>query len=314
MHKVRNVESLVDDAKRANDKELLELIRHVNSLLDTERKLLGSQVEEQLVRLQAKGEAIVVGDLHGDLDSLMYILKNSHFLEKARRRKYEYLIFLGDYGDRGNSSPEVYYVILKLKETFPDKVLLLKGNHEGPSDLMPSPHDLPTQLSEKYGSKATAAIYLELRNLFGKLSNAVIIDKQYILIHGGFPSRAKSIRDIALATEKHPKQSHLEEMLWNDPAEEVKGTKESPRGAGKLFGKKVTEKMLKLLGVKILIRGHEPAENGYKINHGGKVLTVFSTNKPPYYNSAAYLQVNLAAKIVCAEQMIPYIVTINNIN
>jgi len=306
------VDSLIYAAKRASDKELLRIIQNASAVLDAEHEYFGHQKGEQIVRIQAKGEAIIVGDIHGDLESLEYILKNSRFLEKARKRKHEYLIFLGDYGDRGASSPEVYYVILKLKEVFPAKVILLRGNHEGPGDLMPNPHDLPSQLSQKYGTKATATIYLDLRNLFGKLPTAVIIGKKYVLIHGGLPSNAYTIEDIALAAKTHPKHSHLEEMLWSDPEEEITGTKGSPRGAGRLFGEDVTERILKLLGVKILIRGHEPVENGYKVNHGGRIFTLFSTNKSPYcINRAAYLQLNIVEKITSAEGLITSVVTIN---
>ena len=43
------------------------------------------------------------------------------------------LIFLGDYGDRGDKSAEIYYIILKLKLAFPEQVVLLRGNHEAPT-------------------------------------------------------------------------------------------------------------------------------------------------------------------------------------
>jgi hypothetical protein len=47
---------------------------------------------------------------------------------------------------------------------YPTKVFLLRGNHEGPDDLMPNPMTCPAAFRQ-YGSKATATIYLELRKL-----------------------------------------------------------------------------------------------------------------------------------------------------
>ena len=262
-------------------------------------------IEGRLVSLAPLGEAAIVGDLHGDLVSLIKILENSRFLKKAQKGENFKLIFLGDYGDRGLASPEVYYVVLKLKQLFPDSVFLMRGNHEGPEDLLPYPYDLPFQLKLKYGEHAGDRIHAVLRRLFDLLYTAIVIEERAVLIHGGVPSETESISDLAYAHMNHPTETHLEEMLWSDPREELKGTLPSPRGAGKLFGPDVTEKLLKLLGVKLLIRGHESCEEGFKINHNGKVLTLFSTNKLPYSNErAAYLQLTFSERAESAYQLV----------
>ncbi|MCW3998650.1 MAG: serine/threonine protein phosphatase [Candidatus Bathyarchaeota archaeon] len=312
MQKTPNINTLVQESQHANDKEFLLLVKHAISLLDQERKNRKVSADMGIRRISPRGEVVVIGDLHGDLQCLETIIQKSGFIEKAKERKRIYLIFLGDYGDRGFLSPEVYYVVLKLKEMFPSRVVLLRGNHEGPGDLMPSPHDLPMQLVDRFGSKATAKIYLQLRNLFGKLYNAAIVEGQLAFIHAGLPSKAASIEDIEFAGKKHPAESHLEEMLWSDPMEESNGVEDSPRGAGRLFGEDVSDRILKLLDVKILIRGHQFYDEGYHISHHGKVLTLFSTNKPPYQNKhAAYLQINLAEKHETAEQLVNKIVKIS---
>ena len=60
--------------------------------------------------------------------------------------------------------------------------------------------------------------------------------------------------------------------------------------------------------MKVLIRGHEPCEQGFKINHSGKVLTLFSRKGPPYFNAhGAYLRVSLSEKYDNANQLVPYI-------
>jgi protein phosphatase len=126
------------------------------------------------------------------------------------------------------------------------------------------------------------------------------------MIHGGLPEQARTLDDLAFAHLKHPKQRLLEDMLWSDPDETEDQTKSSPRGAGKLFGKRTTAKVLDRLNLKVLIRGHEPCQEGFKLNHDGKVLTLFSRKGPPYFNEhGAYLDVDLSQKVQNAEQLVP---------
>lgn len=305
---IKEPSDLIESAMKASSDELLHIIKDATQLLSRETGQVGSQrITGKLVSLRPKGETIVVGDIHGDLESLMHVLQNSGFIEKTRRDKDSLLIFLGDYGDRGSHSPEVYHVVLKLKKTFPQKVVLMRGNHEGPNDLLAYPHDLPTQLSRKFG-EAGADVYERLRELFDQLYNAVIIEGRYVLLHGGVPSEASTLDDLAYAREKHPDETHLEEILWSDPNDVIRGTCPSPRGAGRLFGEDVTEKLLKMLNVKILIRGHEPSGEGFKVNHNEKVLTLFSRKGPPYYNEhGAYLQINASQNVENTKQLRDYI-------
>jgi len=295
---------LVDAALKINLQEFVQLTDNVVEFLNKENGHVGNlNINGKMVEAQPKGEATVVGDIHGDLETLAQILQSSKFIEKMHAEERPLLIFLGDYGDRGIYSPEVYYVVLKLKETYPENVVLMRGNHEGPEDILASPHDLPAHLHRKFGGEWSKA-YEKLRRLFDQLYNAVLVDEQFILLHGGVPSQAKSLEDLAYAHKKHPQEAHLEEILWSDPEEDMRGTYPSPRGAGKLFGKDVTDKFLKMLNVKVLIRGHEPSEAGYKINHDGKILTLFSRKGEPYFNNqAAYLQLDLSAKVENAHQL-----------
>lgn len=296
---------LVDDAFQVNIQEFMRLTEHVTQILKSEETYTGNLATRgKLIVSEPEGEAIIIGDLHGDLQTLAEILIDSRFMDKMQtKKKQPLLLFLGDYGDRGVNSPEVFYVVLKLKETYPANVALLRGNHEGPGDLLPSPHDLPIQLQRKFGAEWSSA-YRKLRGLFSELYLAMLVKQRFILLHGGVPSGAKSIEDIAFAHRRHPAESHLEEILWSDPEENMTGTIESPRGAGKLFGIDVTEKFLRMLNVRILIRGHEPAENGYEIDHDGRILTLFSRKGEPYYNGkAAYLMLDLSRDFMTAYEL-----------
>jgi hypothetical protein len=302
---VVTVSNLVKLAEEANVEEFLQLTKKAVQFLATENGRVGKlHIAGKLIEAPPMGEAFVVGDLHGDIESLTQFLEDSNFLRKVRSDEDALLIFLGDYGDRGSCSPEVYYVVLKLKEMFPEHVILMRGNHEGPDDLLASPHDLPTQLTRKFHDRGSE-VYMKLRELFNHLYTGVFVKDRYVFLHGGAPSQATSINDIAFAHEKHSRERHLEEILWNDPWEGIKGTIASPRGAGRLFGEDITQKLLKMLGVKALIRGHESCEKGYKTNHNGKVITIFSRKGPPYRNKfGAFLRLDLSQKVETPKQLL----------
>jgi len=299
---------IVKQAFEADSKDFIRIIREATELAKNEDGTLSSfKIVGRLVKLKPEGEALAVSDLHGDLESLVDILKGSGFLRKMNEDKKALLVLLGDYGDRGPFSAEVYYTVAKLKLLFPHQVVLMRGNHEGPEDLKPDPHDLPAQLERRFGAEWESA-YSAVRGMFNHLYNAVVVEGLYLMIHGGIPQKANTLEDLAHAHQTHPDQKLLEDMLWSDPDDCIKGTTASPRGAGKLFGEDVTRNLLGKLDLRVLIRGHEPCEQGFKINHSGKVLTLFSRKGPPYFNAhGAYLRVSLSEKYENANQLVPYI-------
>ncbi|MEM2936282.1 MAG: metallophosphoesterase, partial [Candidatus Bathyarchaeia archaeon] len=162
-------QELVHEAEKVGSEEFFQLVRNVTKRLsEWQGQMRNLKIRGRLVTFPPTGEAIIVGDLHGNLKSLIHILGNSGFLEKVQDGLNASMIFLGDYGDRGIHSPEVYYVVLRLKETFPENVILMRGNHEGPADLPAYPHDLPIYLRRKFGEEALK-IYAHLRELFDYL-------------------------------------------------------------------------------------------------------------------------------------------------
>ena len=275
------VNGWVKKAFETSVEDFLALIEAAKGVLEKEKE---SREGSGLVCIspQAVKNVIVVGDIHGDMESLIHVWKDVEDLNA------DGIVFLGDYGDRGSESVEVYYLLLKLKVSEEKmKIIMLRGNHEGPPDLPVMPHDLPLLFSEKYGAEGEA-LYAEIKKLWEYLPYAVLVEGRYLMLHGGLPVNVTSIEDIAFAHESHPASSDFEEILWSDPVE-GKGIFHSMRGAGRMFGEDITERVLRAVGVKTLIRSHEPCE-GVEVRQGGKVLTLFSRKGSPYFNTrAAYL-------------------------
>jgi protein phosphatase len=166
----------------------------------------------------------------------------------------------------------------------------MRGNHEAPSEFPFSSHDLPYELEDRFGAPAKA-IYRKALSLFRLLSLAVVVQGRPLLVHGGLPTGAVSDyrQAIAAAQESHVKDRVMEELLWNDPRPIVDGEWEpSWRGLGRHFAGAVTKRWLVRTGTKVVVRGHEPC-HGYRVDHHGMVLTLFSC-KEAYPNfGAAYI-------------------------
>lgn len=82
-----------------------------------------------------KGSKVFVrADLHGDLKSLLENLKAMQkeglIDEKFKCTPGTYMVFCGDYMDRGNYSIEIAEVLALLQMENPDQVFLIRGNHE----------------------------------------------------------------------------------------------------------------------------------------------------------------------------------------
>ena len=273
----------------------LQVFKQTTDNLAAERdrgRMAGGVVSGGLVEIRELDDLAIISDLHGDLKSLDRILqaiKPEVFLTNPGNK----IVFLGDYVDRGSDSLGVLYSVCQLKNAHPDSVVLMRGNHEAPSEFPFSSHDLPYRITERFGGSKGKEVYDSVLMMFRELTVATIITNTLLLVHGGLPTEDATIMNHrnALATAwEHSRV--LEELLWNDPRDlnDLPYWEESRRGLGRYFGEPVTRKWLKASGVRTLIRGHEPCQ-GFRIDHDGKVMTLFSCQEAYPAFKAAYLVV-----------------------
>jgi protein phosphatase len=239
---------------------------------------------------------VVVGDLHGDYASLSAILESVDYQEFLSETSNK-MVFLGDYVDRGSNSVGVLNAVCHLKAAYPRSVVLMRGNHEAPSEFPFNSHDFPFQLVERFGDTAGRALYRKALLLFRELTLATVVSSTMMLVHGGLPTEEPQGGDfrvaIASAQQNHMKNRVLEEILWNDPrqVEGLTGWERSRRGIGRHFGGDVTKKWLRISGTKCIIRGHEPCQ-GFRIDHDKKLLTLFSCTEAYPAFKAAFLEMS----------------------
>ena len=248
----------------------------------------------------------IIGDIHGDLETLQKILMKLN-INLVKEGSLE-LVFLGDYVDRGSHQLECLLVALLLKNDFPDNVILLRGNHEPPPHLIPIPHDFPQILKKTYGYVKGTEIYQDFMELFNNMPLVLHVRNSFIALHGGLPTlkynSEVTLTEYFLGSNESERVKLLEEILWNDPVDLNIGRSPSPRGAGYLFGIPVTQWVLKRFKVRLIIRGHEPSYEGFKLNHKNRVVTLFSRVGEPYYNRyASYMPLDTTTSI-CFEEPI----------
>ncbi len=83
---------------------------------------------------QGDGQIVAIGDVHGDLASVIHTLQDVGFLENMVTSHNMQLVFLGDLVDRGPHSLEMMELVLDLKRRYPENVTILHADHESRTD------------------------------------------------------------------------------------------------------------------------------------------------------------------------------------
>jgi hypothetical protein len=105
-----------------------------NSYFVKNRGALPFQPFAQKLEIPADSQVFFHADFHGDVHSLLsdlnWLNQNGYLKGFTITRPNFYMVFLGDYTDRGSYGVEVLYTLFRLKLSNPRQFFLARGNHE----------------------------------------------------------------------------------------------------------------------------------------------------------------------------------------
>ncbi|EMR09627.1 serine/threonine-protein phosphatase 4 catalytic subunit [Pneumocystis murina B123] len=176
-----------------------------------------------------------------------------------------YLRLKGDFVDRGFNSIETFLLLLSFKVRYPDRITLIRGNHE--SRQITQVYGFYDECIRKYGN---ANVWRYCTEVFDYLSLAAIVDGKIFCVHGGLSPTITAIDQIRLIDRKQevPHEGPMCDLLWSDP-DDISGWAFSPRGAGFLFGADVVKSFCRINQIEMIARAHQLVMEGYKIMFDG---------------------------------------------
>lgn len=251
-----DVEKIIDDVinnpdsiKNLDENEIEKCLNKIIPILKKEKALI-----------ELDGEVGFIGDTHGDFKTTKSIIKRFFDLD--------HLIFLGDYIDREpnlwGSIFNITYLLL-LKYRFPEKIVLLKGNHECNYIIPCFPYEFEAEIIKRFGSSILHDKYVEV---FTAMPLMVLANNVFAA-HGGIIKGAdlKYLRKVG----KNDKMA-IEALVWSDPVISF-----TFRGAGFPFNKQDLIEFLNKINAKVFVRGHDYNTLGFSI-YKDKCLTIFSSS------------------------------------
>jgi len=265
----------------------IEHLKDCNTLTEQEMKQLCEIVKELLLEESnvqpVTSPVTVCGDIHGQFYDLLELFKTGGYIPETN------YVFMGDYVDRGYHSLEVFTYLMALKARYPDKITLLRGNHE--SRQITQVYGFYDECQQKYGN---ANVWKYCTQVFDLLTLAALIDGKVLCVHAGLSPDIRTMDQIRVIPRQQeiPHEGPFCDLMWSDP-EEIETWQLSPRGAGWLFGSKVTAEFVSINGLNYVARSHQLVQEGYKQMFDNKLVTVWSAPNYCYRcgNEAAILMI-----------------------
>ena len=259
-------------------------------LIEIFEKLIELISEEDNV-LMLEAPINVVGDVHGQLFDVFNMFDTA----KEKSNEKEKFLFLGDYVDRGHFSIETFAYLACLKIKNPEKIFLIRGNHESPN--VNQMYGLYNDVLQLYGSPT---IWCLANKTFQYLPIAAVISNKFFCVHGGLSPELRFIEKLYSINRvcDIPDTGILADLAWSDPVEDINKWQKSKRGSGYTFGRHQVEEFLHNNKCELVVRSHQLAMSGFdklfNIDDRPQLLTVWSAPNYCYSsgNAATFMSID----------------------
>lgn len=174
---------------------------------------------------QHQGELVVVGDIHGDLAAIDGVIKETNFLEKMQEPSRPLkLVFLGDYIDRGEKSPEVVEALLAAKNLYPENIHLIQADHEQPLQGRALAEYVSNMFGVKFlaSDKRADALHDKYFTVFDTLPKLIACGNGIVCVHGGPDLQGRDLQQLArISDEQTSRYTFKDVITWADLFDEV---------------------------------------------------------------------------------------------
>jgi len=223
-------------------------------------------IKEQKMLVELEAPLRVCGDIHGQYYDLLRIFEHCGYPGDNN------FLFLGDYVDRGKQSLETICLLLAYKIKYPNKVYLLRGNHE--SSVTNRIYGFYDECKRRYNVR----LWRNFTELFNYLPVAALIDEKILCMHGGLSPDLRNISSISEISRPTdiPDSGLLCDLLWSDPDKEVLEFDENDRGVSVVFGEKIVNEFNRRNDLDLIIRAHQVVDDGYEFFAQRQLITIFS--------------------------------------
>lgn len=303
--------------KRIEFGEAMEILNQAKNILSKEPNIL---------RLEAP--VMAVGDIHGQFYDLLNLFNEGG---EPGKNSTDVYLFLGDYVDRGSFSCEVIFTLLAFKIAYPDKVYLLRGNHECSS--VAGHFGFKQECKRKYGIN----VYYRALLVFQTMPLAAVVSTAFgdiFACHGGLSPKLLTLEDIDNIDRfiEPEGNSGLLDILWSDPIAEddlldlsdeqyeeflqLQWKSNPNRGCSYMYGYHAIQEFLHKNELVCIVRAHEIQEDGFRrhydpISLQGRLRSIIKSkalNKPE--NSQPNDDTEVYIKNMMTERDLPPVITV----
>lgn len=167
----------------------IEQLKRCEHIKESEVKLLCAKAREILIEegnVQSVDSPVTVcGDIHGQFFDLLELFKVGGECPDTN------YLFMGDFVDRGFYSVETFLLLLALKVRYPDRITLIRGNHE--SRQITQVYGFYEECLRKFGS---VNVWRYCTEIFDYLALAALIDNKIFCVHGGLSPSISTLDQI----------------------------------------------------------------------------------------------------------------------